>query len=151
LIRIWLTAAALAVAASGSLAGTAAAASSRSAASTSFCSVSKQVGVEIAHLGVSVRNASVSKQAAGLKQQLSDIRKAAPTLKSHAPRTVKPALNAALGFVNLAYSSLASVHWSIVALFLNPAKAARIEAAAQTLDSRIAPLKNYYDNVCKFK
>jgi hypothetical protein len=151
-IRIWSTAAALAVAASMTLAATAGAAPARSAAAAdSFCSVSKHVGVEIAHLGASVRSASASRQAAGMKQELVDIRRAAPSLESHAPKRVKPALTAALGFVNLVYSSLSSVHWNIVALLQNPAKAGRIEVAAQGLDARIAPLKSYYDNVCKFK
>lgn len=151
-IRIWLTTAVLAAAVTMSLAGTAGAASSRSAsASATFCSVSKKVGLEIANLGASVRSASASKRAAGLKQELTDIRTAAPSLKSHAPKKVKPALSAALSFVNLAYTTLASVHWSITALFQDPAKGGRLEAAAQTLDARTAPLKNYYDKVCKFK
>jgi len=151
-IRIWFTTAVLAIALTASLAATAGAARARSSsAAASFCSVSKHVGVEIAHLGASVRSASASRQAAGLKQELVDIRKAAPSLKSHAPKKIKPALNAALSFVNLAYSALSGVHWSIAALIQNPAKAAKLEAAAQTLDSRIAPLKNYYDKVCKFK
>ena len=97
------------------------------------------------------RSASASKRAAGLKQELTDIRTAAPSLKSHAPKKVKPALSAALSFVNLAYTTLASVHWSITALFQDPAKGGRLEAAVQTLDARTAPLKNYYDKVCKFK
>lgn len=152
LIRTWLTGAVVAVALAASLAGTAAGASSHSAAATaSFCGVSKKVGVEIANLATSARNASLTKQTTVFKKELGDIKKAAPTLKSHAPKKVKPALNAALGFVNLAYSTLASVHWSIAALFLNPAKAQALNASASTLDTRIAPLKNYYDKVCKFK
>jgi hypothetical protein len=152
LSRIWFTSAVLAVAVSVALAGTAGAASSRSgAAAASFCSVSKKVGMEIAHLGASIRSASASGQAAGMKQELIDIRRAGPTLKSHAPKKVKPALVATLGFVNLVYSTLSTVHWSIPALLQSPAKAAKIETAAQTADARMAPLKTYYDKVCKFK
>ena len=149
--RIWLTTAVIAVAVTASLAGTAHAASRSTSASASFCSVSKQVGVEIAHLGASLTSATASRRATGLKKELTDIRKAAPSLESHAPKRIKPALNAALSFVNVAYAALSSVHWNIVALLTNPAKAAKLEAAAQGLDGRMAPLKTYYDKVCKFK
>lgn len=152
LSRICFTSAVLAVAVSVALAGTAGATSSRSGAATaSFCSVSKKVGVEIAHLGPSLTGASASRQAAAVRQELIDIQKAGPTLKSHAPKNVKPALIAALGFADLVYSTLSTVHWSMLALLQSPAKAAHIEAAAKALQGRIAPLKSYYDNVCKFK
>lgn len=150
--RIRLTTTVIAaVALVASLAGTARAASRSTSASASFCSVSKHVGVEIAGLGASLRSATASRRATGLKKELTDIRNAGPSLKAHAPQRIKPAVNAALNFVNVAYTALSAVHWNIVALLTNPAKAVKLEAAAQGLDVRIAPLKTYYDKVCKFK
>ncbi len=49
------------------------------------------------------------------------------------------------------YRTLAGVHWNLLTLIQNPQKAAPLEAASATFDSRIAPLKTYYRKTCKLR